>query len=211
MNNFLPLFPLELVVFPGEDLNLHIFEPRYKQLVKDCEEGGLTFGIPAYIDKKLMDVGTELTLVSVEKIYGNGELDVRTKGLNLFNVKTFYPIAPNKLYGGADIERLSFATDEGFLENEKILDLTRDLFRLLKITKVLPEDAHDFLTYDIAHHIGLTLEQEYQLLQLLDGPERQAFILSHLEGLLPVVREMEGLRVKAQMNGHFKHLNPPQL
>lgn len=211
MNDFLPLFPLELVVFPGEDLHLHIFEPRYKQLIKDCEEGDLTFGIPVYLNKKLMNIGTELTLVSVEKKYLNGELDIRTRGLNIFNVKAFYPIAPRKLYGAADIERLSFATDEDLLKNEKILDLTRELFQLLNITKTLPEDANNFLTYDIAHHIGLTLAQEYQLLQMLDASERQAFILFHMEGLLPMVREMENLKVKAQLNGHFKHLNPPTL
>ena len=47
MRQFLPLFPLQIVVFPGEDLNLHIFEPRYKELIKDCEEGGGTFRLCA--------------------------------------------------------------------------------------------------------------------------------------------------------------------
>jgi ATP-dependent Lon protease len=50
MPRLLPLFPLNLVVFPHEKLNLHIFEPRYRQLVRDCLEQNLTFGIPPFLD-----------------------------------------------------------------------------------------------------------------------------------------------------------------
>ena len=211
MSQFLPLFPLQIVVFPGEDLNLHIFEPRYKELIKDCEEEGITFGIPAYIDKKLMKVGTEVKLTSVEKRYDNGELDIRTKGQRLFTVEEFQAVAPNKLYAGGEIEWLDVEEDEQFLGNEKILDLTRELFQLLNIQKKLPEDIQDFSTFDVAHHLGLSLEQEYQLLCLLSAQKRQEFLIGHLERLLPVVKEMENLKKKAQLNGHFKHLKPPRI
>lgn len=209
MKQFLPLFPLQIVVFPGEDLNLHIFEPRYKELIGDCEAQGITFGIPAYIDRKLMKVGTELELVSVEKRYANGELDIKTKGKRLFTVEDFHPVAPNKLYAGGDICFLNWEEEENLFENEKILELTRILFQLLNIHKKLPEDVNLFTTYDIAHHIGLSTEQEYQLLCLLEAEQRQTFIKKHLEDLLPVVKEMEDLKKKAQLNGHFKHLKPP--
>lgn len=211
MSQFLPLFPLQIVVFPGEDLNLHIFEPRYKELIKDCEEEGITFGIPAYIDKKLMKVGTEVKLTSVEKRYDNGELDIRTKGQRLFTVEEFQAVAPNKLYAGGEVEWLEVEEEEHFLDNEKILDLTRELFQLLNIQKKLPESIQDFSTFDVAHHLGLSLEQEYQLLCLLRAEKRQAFLIDHLERLLPVVKEMENLKKKAQLNGHFKHLKPPHI
>ncbi len=211
MSQFLPLFPLQIVVFPGEDLNLHIFEPRYKELINDCEEEGITFGIPAYIDKRLMKVGTEVMLSSIEKRYDNGELDIKTKGQRLFTVEEFQPVAPNKLYAGGEIEWLELEADEQFLGNEKILDLTRELFQLLNIQKKLPEDSKDFSTFDVAHHVGLSLEQEYQLLCLLGAAERQQFLIDHLERLLPMVKEMENLKKKAQLNGHFKHLNPPNI
>ncbi len=211
MSQFLPLFPLQIVVFPGEDLNLHIFEPRYKELIKDCEEEGITFGIPAYIDKRLMKVGTEVKLTSVEKRYGNGELDIKTKGQRLFTVEDFQAVAPNKLYAGGEVEWLDVEADEQFLDNEKILNLTRELFQLLNIQKKLPEDIQHFSTFDVAHHVGLSLEQEYQLLCLLSAKKRQDFLIDHLERLLPVVKEMENLKKKAQLNGHFKHLNPPQI
>lgn len=197
------------MVFPGEDLNLHIFEPRYKELIGDCEEQGITYGIPSYIDKKLMKVGTEVELVKVEKRYDNGELDIKTKGKRLFTLADFHPVAPDKLYAGGEVDFLKWEEEENILENEEILELTRILFRLLNIQKKLPEDIRQFTTYDIAHHIGLTIEQEYQLLCLLEADKRQAFIKKHLQSLLPMVKEMENLKKKAQLNGHFKHLNPP--
>ena len=58
MTNFIPIFPLNIVVYPGEGLNLHIFEPRYRQLIKECHEKAKPFGIPAVIEKRLQDYGT---------------------------------------------------------------------------------------------------------------------------------------------------------
>jgi Lon protease-like protein len=209
MNQFLPLFPLQIVVFPGEGLNLHIFEPRYKQLIKDCEREGVTFGIPSYIGNKLMTVGTEVELLKVEKKYDNGEVDIRSRGLRIFNIEKYYAVAPDKLYAGADIQPLVFEEEEDIVENEKILVLARELFNHLEIKKSLPDDVTDFKTWDIGHHIGLKIEQEFELLQLLRSEERQAFIIAHLKQILPVVKDLENLKVKAQMNGHFKHLKPP--
>ncbi len=61
ISNF-PLFPLNIVVFPGEELNLHIFEPRYRALIRDAEREGFSFGIPSYVHQKL-GYGTEVSLV----------------------------------------------------------------------------------------------------------------------------------------------------
>jgi Lon protease-like protein len=48
MQKFLPLFPLNLVAFPLEDLNLHIFEQRYRDLINECLDEGKTFGVPVF-------------------------------------------------------------------------------------------------------------------------------------------------------------------
>lgn len=210
MARLLPLFPLQLVVFPGEDLNLHIFEPRYKQLINECRNKGKHFGIPAYIQKEVQKVGTEIELVSVEKTYPNGEMDVKTRGLGLFRIKEFFDKVPKKLYAGARVEKLELMDNSDFLQNEKILALVAQLFSLLNIHKDIPANAKEFRIYDIAHHIGLSIEQEFQLLELLSEKERQDFVQAHLEKLIPVVEEMEKLRQKIQMNGHFKNLIPPK-
>ena len=129
MIDFLPLFPLKLVAFPGERLNLHIFEPRYKQLIRECSENQITFGIPAFIDNKIVNIGTEIKLEKIENTYENGELDVRTLGIGVFRIEKFYSQAPNKLYAGADIERLEYKNSKSNLNlNEEIFSFLKELF-----------------------------------------------------------------------------------
>ena len=209
MTDFLPLFPLKMVVFPGEKLNLHIFEPRYKQLIREAEQNGTTFGIPAFIDNKIMNCGTEISLLSVEKRYENGEMDIKTEGIGLFEIKQYYKVAPNKLYAGADIQRIQQVPHSDHTLSIEIVERVKELFRILKIKKKLPESKGQFSTFKIAHHVGLSLEQEYQFLCLSTEFDRQNFIFDHLEQLIPIVREMERLRKRVQLNGHFKNVIPP--
>ncbi|HMO41439.1 MAG TPA: LON peptidase substrate-binding domain-containing protein [Saprospiraceae bacterium] len=212
MSMLLPLFPLQLVVFPGERLNLHIFEPRYRQLVYECEEEGITFGIPAYIDGKVMEFGTEVRLLKIEKQYPDGEMDIRTEGMGIFEINEFYPVAPGKLYPGGDVERQQMNTEAGdFVLAEQILEITREIFELIHIDKELPESAADFRTFAWAHQFGMELAQEYQLLRLPTETERQHFVKDHLERVLPKVREVEEMRRKAMMNGHFRNIIPPRV
>lgn len=206
---FLPMFPLRLVAFPGELLNLHIFEPRYKQLINECEANGTTFGIPAYFDDKVQDIGTEIEVVSIDKRYPKGEMDLRTRGIGLLKILEFFPKVENRLYTGAEVERLGYDTEGEFVGYERILDHLGELYRVMNIQKPLPEHTPDFNTYQIAHLVGFSIEQEYEMLCIPEEIGRQEFMLRHLEHLLPTAREMEELRKKVQMNGHFKNLLPP--
>lgn len=211
MDAILPLFPLQLVAFPGEPLNLHVFEPRYRQLVQECEEEGKTFGLPAFINGKVMEIGTEMRLLAVEKRYESGESDIKTEGVRPFRIRQFYRQAPGKLYAGADVEWLDAEADKGDVAiSVSILDMLENLFVLLKIDKEVPEDPAEMRTFDLAHHVGFSLEQEYQFLCIPDETARQEYMREHLERVLPMVREMENLRKRAQMNGHFKNILPPK-
>lgn len=211
MTDFLPLFPLKMVVFPGEKINLHVFEPRYKQLIRECEENGVTFGIPAFINDQIMEFGTELKLLTVEKRYENGELDIATEAIGVFKINEYYSTAPKKLYSGADIVRLEEEEKNDPTLNQKILEGLIELFRILGIEKKLPNGPGDFVTRDIAHHVGFSIEQEYEFLCLFSELERQEYVFGHLDRLIPIVKEMERLRLKAQLNGHFKNALPPNI
>ena len=68
----LPLFPLQSVFFPGETVPLHIFEERYKQLINDCRDEAITFGIPVFINGTV-EYGTEVQLVEVVNTYDSGK------------------------------------------------------------------------------------------------------------------------------------------
>lgn len=211
MSKTLPLFPLQLVAFPDEKLNLHVFEPRYKQMITECHEQGTTFGIPAFIDGKVMDVGTEMQLVNIQETYDNGEMDIKTKGIGLFKITNFYKQYKDKLYAAGDILPFNY-TREGDVDiSQGIIEGVQELFGLLKINKPIPEDPSTLFTFDLAHHVGLSVEQEYQLLSIKEEIQRQQYMLDHLRQLIPTVREMQRLKERVQMNGHFKNIIPPKV
>ena len=205
----LPQFPLQIVVYPNENLNLHIFEPRYRQLIKESEEDGVTFGIPTFLNNRVMPYGTEVQLLSIEKRHEGGAMDIKTKGLGVYRMEQFINPIPGKLYAGATIVRLETDRDFDWTLNEKMLGYLIELFDLLNIDKALPDGPSDFLTFDIAHHAGMSTEQEYELLSMPTEKERQNFMINHLEQFLPMVREMRNLQQRALLNGHFKDLKPP--
>ncbi len=210
MAKYLPLFPLNVVVFPGEKLNLHIFEPRYKQLVRDCLADNITFGIPPYIKNSVGLYGTELKLVRVEKKYESGELDIRTEGIGIFKINKFDKQAPGKLYAGGQVEPVEDTSEEDIITKMKIREYITQLYGALGLKKLQVELPDNFTSFDIGHNLGLSTEQEYALLQCESESLRQEMILEHLTRILPIVLETERLKERVKQNGHFKHLIPPK-
>src|SRR5437868_15508940 len=86
MSDLLPLFPLELVLFPGMALPLHIFEPRYKEMIGECLEHDSPFGIVRAIEDGIAQIGCSAEVVTVVKRYEDGQLDIVTRGLRRFEV-----------------------------------------------------------------------------------------------------------------------------
>jgi ATP-dependent Lon protease len=205
----MPQFPLQLVVYPGESLNLHIFEPRYRQLINECHKEGMTFGIPSFIDNRVMGIGTEVELISIEKTFDSGEMDVKTQGIGIYKIAKFHDKVLGKSYAGAEVERLEIDDSTDIATANEVLDYLEELYKILDIKRQIPKDVSELNTYDLAHHIGCNIEQEYEILTIPDGYGRLKFIYNHLQNLLPIVQETEMLRKKAQMNGHFKNILPP--
>jgi ATP-dependent Lon protease len=206
----LPLFPLNLVAFPGEKLNLHIFEPRYRQLVRDCLGEGITFGIPPFLDDAVQELGTEMRLLSIEKTHPGGEMDIRTEAMGVFRVQKFFRQAPGKLYAAGQVEDVVQDEESDPALREVITRQVRQLYEALGLRKLLLQLDPAFRIFDVAHHIGFSTEQEYQLLGTTAELERQEIVREHLERLLPAVLEAERLKERVKQNGHFKHLLPPQ-
>ncbi|GAB2942114.1 LON peptidase substrate-binding domain-containing protein [Hymenobacter coalescens] len=205
----LPLFPLNLVVFPGEKLNLHIFEPRYRQLIEDCLQEDISFGIAPFLADRVQPVGTEMRLTKVERTYAGGESDIRTLAVGRFRITEVFRQAPGKLYGAATVEEFQ---EEGAADpvlRQRISAQIERLYDALGLQKLFIELSPEYATFDIAHQLGLSTEQEYELLAMASEADRQAFVLEHLQHILPVVLETERLKERVRLNGHFKHLTPP--
>lgn len=209
MSRILPLFPLNIVVFPGEKLNLHIFEPRYKQLVMECHANTTTFGIPVYLENGIGDYGTEIKIISVEKKYVNGEMDIKTKGIGIFKIKEFYRQMAGRLYPGGEIEEVTLLQNEAPFQRKQVAELLQQLYNALGIQSFMFDLPDNFQSFDVAHHLGFSTEQEYALLKCPKESERLEMILTHVTKILPVVLETERLKERVKLNGHFKHLMPP--
>lgn len=207
MTNFIPIFPLAIVVYPGEELNLHIFEPRYKQLITDCKESKKPFGIPAVIGDKISELGTLAELVEITEVYDNGEMDIKTKGLEVFRILEIVKDVPDKLYNGAIVNYPENDDKSNSVLMQKVIEIIGQLHSILKVNKPFKKPADLLRSYDVAHHAGLSLEEEYGLLGLFDELQREEYLKQHLLKVLPIVAEMETLKMRIQLNGHFKNLS----
>lgn len=206
MTNFIPIFPLGIIVYPGENLNLHIFEPRYKQLIMECHAAKKPFGIPAVIDNKMQDFGSLVEITELSKIYDNGELDIKTKGDKIFRILEVINDIPDKLYSGAIVnypDNYEIGVPELM---RKVMSSIRELHKLLNVKKDFNKEDGALKSYEVAHHIGLSVEQEYELLTLLDERQRQEYLKRHLTKVIPMVAGMEQLKERINLNGHFKNL-----
>ncbi len=206
MTNFIPIFPLGIVVYPGEQLNLHIFEPRYKQLINDCYGEQKPFGIPTAQGQELQDYGTTVTITEIKEVYEDGKMDIRVKGDQVFRVLEIIKAVPDKLYNGAIVNFPKNVFIPRINQMEIILASIIELHRLLKIEKTFGKTNETLMSYDIAHHAGLTLEQELEMLKLLNEDQRQEYLRRHLIQVIPIVQEMETLKERVKLNGHFREL-----
>lgn len=208
MTNFIPIFPLGIVVFPGEKVHLHIFEPRYKQLVNECYESKKPFGIPTVVNNRLQEMGTLVQLTDIVQTYENGEMDIKTQGLKVFRILEVIKTVPDKLYSGAIVNYPHNDEDAGNRQlMQKVVNGVKELHRLLNVSKDFKKPEDQLQSYDVAHHAGLSLEEEYELLGLLKELQRQEYIKRHLQKVLPMLMEMEQLKEKVKLNGHFRNLS----
>lgn len=202
------MFPLNLVAFPGESINLHIFEHRYRQLIHEADAYGVTFGIPCLYKDKIQDECPEMQLEEIVKRYDDGKMDVTVKCIGLVKILDFHKKSPDKLYPIGEVEKLDycFKTDDDKIAH--MISLAKELYRLLNITNVSLELLGISKLSKIIHKIGLSFDQELELQKLLSDREKTDFIINHLELFLPTVRRTEEIKTKAALNGHFKHLTP---
>jgi len=206
MTNFIPIFPLGIVVFPGETLHLHIFEPRYIQLINYCYAEAKPFGIPSVLNNAITEMGTLVEITEVAKIYEDGKMDIKVKGLQVFSILEVMKSLPDKLYSGAIVHypTNNISVNSAFMQT--VLLLIRQLHALLTIQKDFKKADESLTSYDVAHHAGLSIAEEYDLLVILTELQRLEFLKRHLHKTIAVLKSAEHLKQRIQLNGHFKEL-----
>ncbi len=199
----IPVFPLELVLYPSEQLPLHIFEEKYREMIAYCLEEEAPFGIVLVNEGKMANVGCTAHIEQVVTRYDDGRMDIIVHGMQRFRIEQAFE---EQSYMTATIEYLR-EPDEP-IENDMRERVITQHMRLLELAgrKVRPSTYQNLtgVSFFIAHNAGLKPDQKQEVLELNSENERINYLADHLEMLIPRVEEFEGVRKKVQSNGHFK-------
>jgi len=209
MMNFVPILPLTTVVFPGENLNLRLSGKAALQLINDCLSQQKSFGIVLKQKEVNFSVnfGTDCRVVELVKTLKNGSIYVRIAGQNVFRILESGQPLPDKKYEGAIVEYPHHQDVRVHPKTESlIVSEVKRLYKLLHLEKKFPETGQ-WQSFDFAHKIGFSLQQEYELLTIHSEIQRMEYIRRHLNAMKPVVLELEAMKKRIQMNGHFRNLS----
>ena len=169
----IPLFPLNIVVLPFEEIPLHIFEPRYKKMIKESIENDTPFGIVLNNNGSIDNIGCSLNVTKIIKHYKTGEYDLIATGNKCFQVLD--KVKKEDLWIG-NIEYM----DAPIIENDKILKLVQNKYIELLIKLGKDENFEIYLEREISFQflIGITLPLDLKrnILLLESESERLLYI-----------------------------------
>ena len=201
----IPLFPLNVVLLPGAALPLHIFEPRYRQMIRQCLDNKTEFGLLLSLPKGIVRVGCSAEIVDVVKRYNDGRMDIVTVGRAPFRIVEL-------------LNPEAFA-EEGLLEGQvDYLDdrerpvcskVRRELVELYEIChtiifddyprsiqNIVPED----LSYIVAGTLPMDLMWKQQVLELRSEADRQERLVTYLREWAPHLHREEAQRQRSEGN-----------
>jgi uncharacterized protein len=170
----IPMFPLTIFPLPGEMVPLHIFEPRYRQLLKDAEERDISFGIYFNHTLNTERLGSLVKLESVIKRHEGGESDIIVKCEDLFKMGTLFRNFKDKLYPGGDVE--FWQVDMQDAVGAKLQNEFEEFMHLLKINK-LPSPCS---IYHVANELSLDFEDRLRFVSS-EQEKKESFLSSRLK------------------------------
>jgi len=200
VSSLLPLFPLDVVLFPGTPLPLHIFEPRYKEMIGECLDGNGLFGVVRAVEQGVADVGCTAEIVAVAKRYPDGRLDIVTEGRKRFEV-----LHLNQERSFLRAEVLMVEDAPGLPPKEqtdRAVQLHSQIMKLAGAVQDLSTANMAMLSFYLAGSLPLDLDFKQKLLALRSESERVSVLAEYFETLLPSLHRTAHARRKAGGNGH---------
>jgi len=196
----LPLFPLEVVLLPGTPLPLHIFEPRYKEMIGECIANDAPFGVVLALEEGIADVGCTAEIITVTKEYPDGRMDLIAEGRKRFEV---LELNEERSFLRAEVLLVPDETGTA-VEEEKVraIQLHLEILSLAGAVQDLSAADQNQLSFYLARSLPLDLEFKQKLLTMRSEGERLQAVAAYLEGILPKLRRVARRREKAGGNGH---------
>jgi Lon protease-like protein len=197
----LPLFPLDLVLLPRVPLPLHIFEPRYKEMISECLQQKRNFGIIRAHGESLAAIGCTAEIVNVLKKYPDGRMNILTEGRFRFEVLEI------------NQERAFLQGDVFYLEDESESAPTSEVDaairlhgQIMQLAGAQPENIEPTDSTQLAYRLAgsLPFDPDFQqaLLEMNSEVQRMRAIISFFERILPVLQRNARAKRKAGGNGH---------
>jgi Lon protease-like protein len=198
----LPLFPLDVVLLPGNPLPLHIFEPRYKEMIGECLTNQTQFGVVRALEDGIAEIGCAAEIVNVTKRYSDGRLDLVAEGRGRFEV---LELNQERSYLRAEVLWLP---DESSApaEAEKIraIHLHREILTLAGAVQDLSAADPSALSFHLAGSLPLDLDFKQKLLGTPSEAERIQTLANYLDSILPGLQRAARARERAGGNGHAR-------
>jgi ATP-dependent Lon protease len=200
----IPLFPLNVVLLPGMTLPLHIFEPRYKRMMKAVMDDEIPFGVVLSRESGIATVGCTALVRRLARTYPDGRMDVITLGESAYRIRAVHK---DKEYLEATVDLMKEEFEPGSAnEASELLTLFTDCHLLLHGSppgEITAEDKADrLLAYRIASELPLELETLQELLEMRVEGERRRKLIGRLNQLLPQLVQIQQMRSKSAANAH---------
>jgi ATP-dependent Lon protease len=195
------LFPLNVVLFPGELLPLHIFEPRYRRMVRQCLDEKVCFGMLLGLPNGVVHVGCTAEILEVTKHYDDGRMDILTVGRAPYRVVDLFTEDPLL---EATIEYLEDRDSLLDPQNcEKLIELYEVCYTLLfsGMPANLAQSSPEQLSFSVAGALPLDLLWKQQILELRSEAERQDRLLRYLREWALHLHKMDTQRHRASGAG----------
>ena len=200
MSSLLPLFPLNVVLFPGTPLPLHIFEPRYKEMIGECLDQNNAFGVVRAVEEGIAEIGCTAEIVAVTKQYSDGRLDIVGEGRKRFEV---LQLNQERSFLRAEVLLLE---DEPSLPpkaaTDRAIDLHSQILKLAGAEQDLSTTGSAGLSFYLAGSLPLDLDFKQKLLTTRSESKRISLLAEYFESLLPNLHRASQAREKAGGNGH---------
>lgn len=200
MAALIPLFPLDVVLLPSTPLPLHIFEPRYKEMVAECLAQNRTFGVVRALEQGLADVGCTAEIVTIVKEYPDGQLDLVAEGRKRFEI-----VGVNQERSFLQAEVLMIEDEPGAPPQEdaaRAVELHSELLAIAGAKQDLSAADPALLSFYLAGSLPLDLDFKQKLLSLRSEGARLSLLITYLQTLIPNLHRAARAREKAGGNGH---------
>ena len=197
------LFPLELVLLPTERVPLHIFEPRYKELIGECLRSGEEFGLVLEDEQGRREIGTRAAVVEVLQVFDDGRMNVVVEGHERFRLRE---LTSGREFLTGEVDPVDDEdADAPESEADRVLALFRRLVEAVGESIQEPESDAGPLSFQIAARVDFGTEPKQELLELRSEPARLRHLCPLLEAAIEAVAREREVRERAATNGRVSH------